>query len=336
MDINQVAELSNENIQRMLVDSNKLPLLEEVINDEYKELNILMNLEEKGKLDFGHIPSKEELSEIIQQTRKEVDSFLNTQNIKDFDFGYKGVLNKYTAHSLKEAAKEGWAISFGVALFGGGGISTYIVHESMGLSLETTPYVLAGTGIFMSLATLAALVHSSVIIAKRLNKRNSEYIEDIGFLDLRKIERTKLIPSGAHEIGHHILAEKLKNIFGDEIPYPDITSFKEGFCRGIERHISKLYAEKENNGSYMYNICARSYRELSIAYKWVCKKLNKKPNEKLLNFTDKSKKFIEKAIRKGKHPNKYDLGNTFFYLQETLQPNRNIYLNVLNGNFQPA
>ena len=142
------------------------------------------------------------------------------------------------------------------------------------------------------------------------------YVDDNNLITVETLQRLSLIPGIAHEYSHYVHYRKG---LGD-LCY-DI--FTEGHARGVERQISEIYKEKEDNELFLYDISEETVNELKYTYTLVCRRLKQKPKSSLL----KDSIFIS-------NPNlieeqEYSLGNAFFLIHET-RYGKDIYKDVLN------
>ncbi len=153
-----------------------------------------------------------------------------------------------------------------------------------------------------------------------------EYHSDLKLISVGTLQRTILIPSIAHEYAHHMQHSK-------RLGQNCYDFFSEGHARGVERHISEIYCQKEDNELFLYDISRETISELASAYIWMCKKLCKKPKLSLLKVSTNSIKESLKHLVK-EAPSEYAMGNAFFSIYESIY-GKEIYKEALIPSKQP-
>ena len=171
------------------------------------------------------------------------------------------------------------------------------------------------TGIPLVLASAAALVYRRKITAMFKDKKNNlmafaDYSSKYNLIRLNKKikRRVQIIPNISHEYAHHIQSYFLiENKFTQ--------SFREGHAIGIQRNISKIYAEKEDNKNFLVQALERDIYNVLKTYLWSCQENCKEPNISICRvFENSYHKEIFKISPIIIDP--YSLGNSFMLLQE--------------------
>ena len=148
-----------------------------------------------------------------------------------------------------------------------------------------------------------------------------EYFPKQKIITVETLQRIILIPGIAHEYAHHV--QHSKRLWHDCY---DI--FSEGHARGVEKQIAENHGRKEGNELFLYDISEETLGELTIAYVWACRKLDKKHRWSLLKVNMGSIKESLKLLIKGT-PSKYAMGNALFSIYETIY-GKDVYKETLN------
>jgi len=112
----------------------------------------------------------------------------------------------------------------------------------------------------------------------------------------------KLVSIISHEYTHHVQKEM-------RVPKISCSFFKEGHARGVQRHITHTYMEREGNEAFLYDVTKSIFNDLMRCYEWLCKELKHMPEKKLKQHSG---------------------GSTFMYLQENAH-GKNIYKDFLKN-----
>ncbi|MBU4501524.1 MAG: hypothetical protein KKA79_02950 [Nanoarchaeota archaeon] len=103
----------------------------------------------------------------------------------------------------------------------------------------------------------------------------------------------------SHEYTHHV-----QSFAG--LPVLNYRILNEGHARGVDRHITNLYAEREDNKAFIYENSALVLKELKRAYNFTCDFNGIKPKSEFL------KDFVDVKI------SEHTLGTSLFMVYEAL------------------
>ena len=137
------------------------------------------------------------------------------------------------------------------------------------------------------------------------NHLRNTLVQALDTIVMQKLERTKLIPAIAHELAHHIL-KVYSNKPKQSTQY---TIFNEGFCRGVERNISRQYGEREKNMAIEASAQSTDLAEMNEVYCGLARQRAGADRLRLLHIFDRD--FV---LEKG--PTKHAMGNVLFNLWE--------------------
>ncbi|HLC56580.1 MAG TPA: hypothetical protein VJJ23_05065 [Candidatus Nanoarchaeia archaeon] len=287
MDKSYLKQIKNKNLEAILLSKDNIPVVEHLLSIESQELQRLKKLKEEGKLDFGKKYSRKQLKELFPMVKGKVDNFLNVNNISNPRVDYFSITSPESLFF-----GPGFGFYGGVILIGGG------------FGFKETYFLQAGV-----LAIINGVLHTYL-------KNTDHYNHLFKNITLRYEERSKIIPTLGHEYTHHIQKiSGIKSVRNHSI-------FQEGHARGIERYISNLFRESEDNEAFLYHITNLNARELKNVYKWLCEKTNLTPNEALLKV---------KGIYDTKFLDNHAKGNVLFYIQET-KKGPQVYNDAIHGN----
>ncbi len=298
----------NSELLRQLCRQENLGELEILISSQLEEF-VPINLSE---LEFGAGLTSEEIKEIFPKVKEDVDNFLGTHHIDVPDCDYYNFF-KPGLNTIPFWINYSFAASVPIYLTLGETIRNYLPEDlnsivsniilSPGLGILTIlPFLISFNGY------LANLTSGYDPLFRHITLQKEEMNEETG--TLRKISRPKLIPIMAHEYAHHVQKKQGLALFDNRV-------LLEGHARGVERHISELYCEREGNDAFMYGIYNRTITELQQTYGWICRRLEIKGREEFLP---------KKQTREiGPHA----AGNTLFLLWEQTKGSE-IYKEVLH------
>lgn len=297
MDDSYKEQLKDSVLMEKLLDKDKIPVLESLLESKSKELLRLQKLKESGKLDFGRKLKSEELGDLFDIVAAECNKFLDVGDLDKPKMGYYSLLipSKYTTSILASYCAS--AAITGFSLFNPGTLT------------------LLGLG----LAVFGGHLHSHF--------RSSFYLPWQKRLVLKKQEEVLLIPEMAHEYAHYVHETQ-----GIDSDLSDI--FEEGHARGVERHLSESYREKEDNEAFLYNILSRDVNNLKNSYIWLCNKLGLKPVSNLLKsemIYDMDLELFSLGLENDLTP--HDMGNSLFLCYEA-EHGKGIYKDMLKASFE--
>ena len=287
MDKSYLKQIKNKNLEKILLSEDNIPIVEHLLYLQSQELQRLKKLKEDDKLDFGKKYSRKQLKELFPIVKNKVDSFLNVNNISNPRVDYFSITSP---ESL--LGGPGFSVFGGAVLIGGG------------IGFKETYFLQAG----------AISIFNCIL---QIYLRNNDHYHPLfKNINLSYKERAKIIPTLGHEYTHHI-----QRITINKYRRGVYEIFREGHARGIERYISNLFRESEDNEAFLYDITNINVRELKNVYKWLCKKFELSPNEALLNV---------KGIYDTKFLDNHAKGNVLFYIQET-KKGPQVYNDAIHG-----
>jgi hypothetical protein len=91
---------------------------------------------------------------------------------------------------------------------------------------------------------------------------------------LGKTTKSKLVNVAYHEYTHH-----LQNDAGWDF---DNRIIIEGHARGVQKYLSKIRSEKEDNPVIIHELSCSSLDELSRVYEWICRSNNQSPSPSII------------------------------------------------------
>ncbi len=297
--------IKNEAIEEQLLKKESLEQLED----------ILMRCDTGGMPD-KEIPverkrmlSKNELKETWPEVVSRVDSFLGVEGIKPPKVIYLNSLYKWGYYNYENA------IISVLGIMGAGAGVRGVDFLASGLSTGAMEDTLGGIG----LGVISALSISNAIKEIKKNKKKDKkpkepmgthYNKDLGWVLLKKDYETDIIPAIAHEYAHHL---------EEMILHPDYDAsfyFCEGFARGVQRHISNLYAQERNDPRFTHTISRDTTGELSAVYLWICDRHGEVDRPIPLIKKNNIYMFTADNLDKDSLPYGHAFGNTIFYLAE--------------------
>ena len=222
----------------------------------------------------------------MSDVKNEVDIFLDIHNFPSPSISYYNIFGK--------EMRPAW-----------------VLLAASCVTLPFSPF----TGIPLVLASAAALVYRRKITAMFKDKKNNlmafaDYSSKYNLIRLNKKikRRVQIIPNISHEYAHHIQSYFLiENKFTQ--------SFMEGHAIGIQRNISKIYAEKEDNKNFLVQTLERDLYYVLKTYLWSCQENSKEPNPSICRLFENS---YHKEIFKISPIiiDTYSLGSAYFLFQE--------------------
>ena len=306
-----MTQIENSNLERRLLRTDNIPVLEELLNRDSQILEKLQKLKEDNKLDMGNKITTKELKELFPKICTEVDDFLGIQS-KD--------TTKVEYSSLFKLGIESTSC---LLLYALSAISLIepgnLLLTNQGLNLSNVLEGIIGGLIFLE----ATVLHST---------SGPHYDPLFKKVVLSKTTRTELIPTISHEHTHHLqFSRGLKGY--KYLIFNKYSIFQEGHARGVERHLSEDYRERENNEAFLYDILDTTVGEFKSAYVWMCKKLDKPVRKSLLKTKttrdgdENSERFMQRK------PTPHARGNALFSIYEALH-GKQIYNHMIHGNFK--
>ena len=285
--------ISNKNFRKLLADPDNILLLEDLIVKEglvFKEL-YGKYYQNGGKLNYGPLIDKNELPDLLDEVKTEVDTFLDTSHVSKCSIEYNCLFDKNMTFL--------WSLN--------------------AISLLT---------LSQYIAALPTVLYYAYLITERLSNPSDSYNPFIKHISLNKISRVEAIPTIAHEYAHHVVNKQ--GLVKPLITNYNRRSFNEGFARGVERHISNLYREKEDNIAFLNDYTFRIGEELGNAYVWVHLQ-NGIPLNCKFDLHQHGIEIITKDLKKS--INHYDIGTSLIYLHE-LKNGKEIYKEMAHGRYE--
>jgi hypothetical protein len=298
MDSDYKAKIKDEPLKKLLLQKENIPRLEDILNRDSQEFERLRKLEEGGKLDFGGTIPSNKLGEVVPPVFSDVDNFLGISQEKTPKYGYFSLI------------KPG----FGTAILAAYALHAYKTVELVNDIASGQFYGaedILGTFLIISGIAQAVLCHN-LLSSTSFNSVSKG-------ITLERWPRNKLIPAVGHEYAHFVQGSS-----GLGLSKLDSTVFKEGHARGVQKYLSGLYQEREDNEAFLYDVLKMSVPEFRDTYKWMCRKLGQKPNESLLKRKD--------VWDKGGTPSEHAIGNTLFSIYEN-DLGDGIYSQMVKGEF---
>ena len=317
MDSEYMTQIENSNLESRLLRTDNIPVLEELLNRDSQRLEKLQKLKEDNKLDMGNKITTKELKELFPKICTEVDDFLGIQSKDLPKVGYNHlfklkispipILSFYTFYTYLMVVA-----------------GTSLINNQ---NLNTTNLIELGVGVGGLVGT--AYLHSL------MKFKGSSYIRyldtDLKEVILEKTPRTELIPAMGHEYTHHVqLDEGVIDKGGHHGKY---LIFKEGHARGVERHLSEDYREREDNEAFLYHILNRNIREFKSAYVWMCSMLSKPVRDNLLRTKALLDNYEYRILSSKRKPSLHATGNALFSIYEALH-GKQVYNHMIHGDFK--
>ncbi len=323
-------QIKNKNLQKYVMNNQNIQLLEEILNEEIKEFRPIQKLKEEGKLEFGTKLKKKEMPIILEEIKAEVDSFLGLENIETPRVGYFNLFRLDKINKTLLNIYSLGAFQFGLAAY------SIITDGQMDL--------FSGAGIIIG----AAFTGVAYKLHKKVKEGNSynTLTKQIVLPRKKRATRVENIITIGHEYTHHALG-----CIGIKQEEKEYTLFSEGMGRGVEKHLARIYSEKEGNQAYAFDVLERSIHELKNAYIGLSTLCGNEPKETItsINTQYDSKKVQEffEQIKKEKRVNKnmfemmkgtialatmnsHDSGSTLFSLLEA-KHGTEVYKAAANG-----
>ena len=287
------SKLSNTELEKELYYEENIEILENIINRTIKEYDNIPRTKYCKDIRL----SKEQLKQELQNINKEVSKFLDIENSSLPSIRYRDIYSsfKYEIFPLL-------TLFAGSSLFG----LTALLYLKNAPNISTI-----FTGTF-------GMYYFKELNDYRINFKNirSSYYHNNNLMLICKEDRKEIISDIAHEQTHHV-QKKLKWPLEND----DYKILIEGHARGVERHVARIYAERENDKRIIKSILPGTLLEYVGIYMKMCERMKKKINIKLL-------KNHNTEYRPGMHA----VGNTLFSIaEEKFGPK--VYAGALRGVF---
>ncbi|GEM_PF-2555441 len=307
-------QLNNSCLSLKLFERSNISLLEEILNKDSQELERLKNLKRQGKLNFGPIVKESELEELFTSLKDEVDNFLGVLDINAPKIEYCSRFNFFRPELFNKNTCISYAIAGSFLFFP----LNWLLRNNTHTSLNS----------FFIMSTLAFIPTCHMLNTLRYNV--DHYISETNSMHLFKNSKANLLPTMGHEYAHHI---QRKILFAGVHDFEkNYSIFSEGISRGVQRHVSKIFKEKEDNEAFLYEILNYNVEEMKRLYPIMCYAFGIEPQQSLL----KAKNFIEKHYFENNEPNRYlandyhAIGNSLFYVLE-IKFGSSIYKDAIKG-----
>lgn len=297
---------ADEEMKERLSSKEILPYLEYLLEREGKELCRLQKLKQNRKLDFGSFLMQHNLDALFPQMKTEVDAFLGVEAIEAPMIEIYNPLRLRTENDKVILFNAGLG-SLGV-LLAMTTITASSLLDSPQVGIVGAPYFCLISGIFYSTAW-GDYNRETPAKYKWSDKRIS--------LPLKR--RTYIIPTAAHEYTHHIQHTRRPYLTTST----EYAFLCEGHARGVERYISRLYAQKEDNPAFLYDITATTVAEVKSVYLWAHQQHGTSPQKGLLDVHSS----YDSVYWNG--PNNHAFGNVLYALLELVSPE--CYKNLLSS-----
>ncbi len=292
----------NGKLEQLLLKKENALFLEEHIAKLELEYSAAMEQRKREKASAGfkseiceaQITEGFDLESLCLEVKDKVDSVLDSKGISFPKIEIKQGYSRYAKFLAHPATR----------------ITAY---ASSGVELAASALYFAESNIFPGLFFLAC--GAALFDAGKNGKKEKEDYDNTsatyGFnkigLNSQPIALPFLIDDIAHEYTHHVQHARLgiRRFMVKGI-------FTEGHATSIERQVDYAYAEKDS-GMKQFGL-SNALTSLRKTHGWICKELSI-PTK----YSDYD----------GKRPRKYDLGNTLFYMAESIY-GKDIYKDVLN------
>jgi len=301
-----LSQISDENLISLLLKKEKISALEELLFIESKKLELFRK--KKRRFDLGRKINYEELPELFSEVKEEIDNFLDIKNVTFPNIKYSSLFDKESM-LFKPFTQFSAFASYSLSA-----INFVLLIEDPSLTFVNGLLLLNGTLSGM----LGMAFHSKA--------NYSAYFPYEEFVRIKKEKRELLIPDLAHEYTHHIQLEK--NLGGKKT-----NIFLEGHARGVQRYISEIYREKENNDTFMQKILDYDVGEIKSSYTWASEKLKIPLNKNLLKIKTSRDEDEREHNKERGMPTEHAVGNALFLTYEKEYGNK-IYREMIHENFQ--
>lgn len=287
-----IEKYKNDSLLAHITKRRNIQILEEILDRETSRLKQLQKTKQKP----GKRLNKKGLQEMLAEVKPHIDEFLDVppEMATLCEISYPNMLKK-NYYSMFDMVTE-----------------QNPIKTQIKVSASLLTIGLAGSMLFEcirdappTMSLCLGLFGLTPVIAQILsNAFEAHYEPHRGFYEpneesitVTRTRRTLLIPLIAHEYAHHV-----ENMLSTT-QFPELNSFREGLSLGAEKHIARIYKEKEDNDSFEFNDLNYSISTLTNAYSHMCKKFGRLPNKNLI------------LDRKVRELDKYCIGNTYFRIE---------------------
>ncbi len=237
-----------EKLFESMCNKETVSQVESIFHQSLKQLAGMHYL--SNKLSLQKPIGKTKLDETLTEIKGHVDEFLGVKKVKECEIRY--AIN--ASEPIKKLA-----------------LAILPVATILGITNSGTSYNLAEifpmTALNVGSGLIGAFFGFEFVSSAMgfMDSRDAPYYGPNegceGTVVIKKESRTLQIPTIAHEYTHHV-QNSVRGSF---------TMLAEGIARGVERHIAKMYAEKEDNPSFLYDSTMTTTRELGTGYINLCK-----------------------------------------------------------------
>jgi hypothetical protein len=294
--------IEDDELEDMLLNIENVPVIEELMYRESRRVERLRGLVKRGELRFGRKIKQGEMRELLPEVCREVNNFLGVMPIEPVDIPNAEYYNIFNPKLKNMLLLTSFGLSEAAMIMGAGNM---VYGDAMNPK-----------DIFLLLAGGAALFRCS---KEYSDMKCPKYNAKTKKIILQKTSREKLIPIIAHEYAHHIQRRRGINKTKWSI-------FTEGHARGVQRKISKIFSERENNEAFIYQISEMDMGEYKKAYRFMCEELGITANESLMRTKTRLDRYRNKEI------NSHQIGNSLFSILEEKHGD-GIYKKMIHGNF---
>lgn len=317
MDKDYLQQFSDENIRRVLLRTENIPLLEDLLA---KEIALGEKLQ-KQKLNLGSIPATNDLPALLEEVKPHVDDFLGVAEIEVPNIGYKCDYDAYLSSQNKYRCTSLGFVAFSLASL------LAIPVLSIGLMEYAQPLAIGFLG-SITIPSLGFGFYNGIKFVKNENsftKENSGtsyYSKNAIFLRVK--EKKRLINHLAHEYTHHVQKEK-------GISYQNYQYFCEGQAQAVGGYIDTKYCLMENDPAFLLQSLEDDVGSLKATYIWLAEKLQKRPNRSLLVPTAYENYNLTRLKERGR-PTKHAISTAFFSLLEARE-GTGIHKEIMAGRY---
>lgn len=311
--------LQNESVLKFLLKRDNLAVLRRLLDTRTLELEKLQKLNKRGVLDFGPIMFFEDLRELLEEVKKDVDDFLGIKDISAPKLLPYSIFNWSTSYAFLLIFLFGAALAF------------------LGLFFWYSFYAR-----WFMLILGAGFIYFGYIVVDRVVFYGSRVASSYSYNPLTRTiiapanpgsygRRAELAHILAHEYAHHV-----QKIFGMGHDFSKKLNFlKEGFAIGVQVHIAEIYSARENNDAFLFGTLDEIVGAMQGVYIWLTRLLEV-PFAKRPKWVKTSRRPFEPMLGREtsvKTPSVHALGCVFFLLFESSYGAR-IYGDILRGEFE--
>ncbi len=294
---NYPSPLTNTIIELLLAKEDR-PYIEAIIEEEFQKVERLKKLKEAKNMDFGEELTNGRAEEVFHEVKSEVDYFLEVSGVNVNHRLHKpNIILIVKASITQEKSALGILLDF---------YDRYKTrHISFTNPLDYWEYV--------RLVMRGVSADHSEFFRQGVYRTDAKNIE-INAGNSRQI--ANFVPVTAHEYAHALQGRNKKRF---DLEY---RALAEAQAEGVARHVSKIWAAREQNEAYLYSPTYANLAHLESAYLFICTIRGIKPNERIIRKMKNDIEEYSDKVRKrewdilSRHEAFYPLGSALFYILE--------------------